>query len=137
MDEDLKSNLYSNYPELFVNRDEDYFRLSCGNGWYWLIDKMCKYLRGYENSGMRIKQKHVKIAQIKEKFGLLRVYVDDGDSRIQDAINVFEFLSKFICMDCGSDRGTLRTEYRIVVRCDECEKEANEKMFEKVKNRKT
>lgn len=66
-------------------------------------------------------------AQIKEKFGLLRVYVrrgrlgtDDAYARISDAIKEAERKAAVTCERCGQP-GTLRTKGWLRVRCDNCE----------------
>ena len=48
-----------------------------------------------------VKPRQVKIAQYKEKFGTLRVYVDGGDKTIDGMIRFAEYLSLKICQDSG------------------------------------
>lgn len=42
-----------------------------------------------------------KVAQCKEKFGMLRFYADGGDKRIHEVIRMAETLSGLVCMRCG------------------------------------
>lgn len=44
-----------------------------------------------------------RVMQIKEKYGMLRYYVGSTpkDSKIHDIIDKYEYISQFICLDCG------------------------------------
>lgn len=62
----------------------------------------------------------VGIAQTKEKFGGLRVYLDGGDSYISGAISLAESISYRTCINDGKP-GKLYTEGWHTVRCPECQ----------------
>jgi hypothetical protein len=47
------------------------------------------------------KPKQVKVAQYKEKFGTIRVYVDSGDKTIDGMIRFAEYLASKTCQDSG------------------------------------
>jgi len=47
------------------------------------------------------KPRQVKIAQYKEKFGTLRVYIDGGDDHIKGMIRFAEYLSSKTCQNTG------------------------------------
>jgi len=57
----------------------------------WFISEM--YIYG--------KPRQVKVAQYKEKFGTLRVYVDSGDKTVDGMIRFAEYLSLKTCQDSG------------------------------------
>lgn len=57
----------------------------------WFISEMYIY----------VKPRQVKVAQYKEKFGTLRVYVDSGDKTIDGMIRFAEYLSSKTCQDSG------------------------------------
>ena len=72
MEPTLQQKLFNKYPKLFRQKDLD-MRHTCmcwgictGNGWYKIIDKMCKKLTELECD--------VEFVQIKEKFGAFCVY---------------------------------------------------------------
>jgi hypothetical protein len=46
--------------------------------------------------------KQVKAAQVKEKFGGLRFYVDGGDEYVHGAIQLAEMMSTVMCEECGA-----------------------------------
>lgn len=54
-----------------------------------------------QNLYVATKPQQVKIAQYKEKFGTLRIYIDGGDSNIQGMIDFAEYLTSNICMNTG------------------------------------
>ena len=57
----------------------------------WFISEMYIY----------VKPRQVKVAQYKEKFGTLRVYIDSGDKTINGMIRFAEYLSSKTCQDSG------------------------------------
>jgi hypothetical protein len=98
--------------------------IECGDGWFDLIDRLC---RACENEiemlmaqGMP-KERWPRIAQIKEKFGGLRFYVrgplsDDLRAQILQVENIE---SLRICERCGAP-GRLREERWRRTYCDNC-----------------
>lgn len=80
MTKEKEIELVREYPEIF----EDYGQkgtalvgIWCDDGWYDLVKKFCEqlYYLGYLSESYGIK---IKIAQIKEKFGKLRIYTEVG-----------------------------------------------------------
>ena len=71
--------------------------------------------------------KTVKIAQVKEKFGTLRFYVDGADEFVHGAIWLAESLSGTICEECGKP-GTQRSGGWVRTLCDEHEEAYQEQM---------
>lgn len=84
------------YPRNF---DENLISFDCGIGWKSLVDKIFDL----------IKDKDIKVDQLKEKFGLLRIYFSPHDYDIQKEIYTIEEESKNICEFCGS-RDNVTTE---------------------------
>lgn len=100
-------------------RHTSYFE--CGDGWFDLIDVLYGQL-----------PKGTKIAQVKEKYGTLSVYVDLpedlGEQEWHEAnavIRMVEVMSARVCEDCGKP-GRLRSKKRSWIRtlCDEHAQEA-------------
>lgn len=98
-------NLYYKYDENGKRYLEDEpmtaAKLAIHSGWYQLIhDLISKLLETNWN----------KLAtQVKEKFGGLRFYIDEGSDEIYNIINEHEQLSYFICERCG-EKGSLRRD---------------------------
>lgn len=97
---------------------------SVGKGWEKLIEK-----------AFELKPDSVKIVQVKEKFGGLRIYFDTmyQDAPVtkesnfavylyQQYVNLLESLSYTICEWCGK-RGTVDTQnYWILTLCPSCKR---------------
>ena len=144
MKEELQNQLIESYPLIFSERCE----ISCGDGWFNLLNTLCSTIQGHINSRARQHEwaltKNTKIdesraagaditepdytvpdiveqvvaQQIKEKFGTLRFYVKGGDEFIYGAINLADHLSEHICEECGNV-GSRRSGSWIRTLCDE------------------
>jgi hypothetical protein len=123
MDKELQMKLVEKYPTVFKDYGGDMrqtcmaWGICCGNGWYDIIDELCAKL---EPMG-------IVAAQIKEKFGGLRFYVNDipndtlwdeihGD---KGCITEAEVKSLETCENCGKP-GKIVGEGWIRTLCDEC-----------------
>jgi len=122
--EELQERLFKKYPKIFRQKDLPMtetamcWGIDCGDGWFWLIDKLCEYLQFQtdENGWPQ-----VEAVQVKEKFGGLRFYIGSGSSEIFEVISFAESLSESICEDCGSIRDVGQTEGGWVwTLCAEC-----------------
>jgi len=113
------NKFYEQYPLVFPNgRPECGF--SCGDGWYDLLDSLFLVITKELEKNPDNK---FQIAQIKEKFGKLTIYYDNGNDYIRQTISQAAAMSAQICETCG-DYGTLReTTHWLKVRCDKCEVE--------------
>jgi hypothetical protein len=82
--------------------------MNCWKGWYGIIDDMLATISKNIIS-------NIKVVQIKEKFGALRVYTEPYDRYTQGIIDMAETLSKHTCERCGepsemrSDLGWVKT----------------------------
>jgi hypothetical protein len=121
MKELLEKQLVEKYPLIFSQRCD----ISCGDGWYQLIDTLCGIIQGHIHSVERqrtwaltknmtirpddtdpydVPEPVVQVIaqQIKEKFGTLRFYTTGGDSYIHGAIQMADTMSEHICEECGN-----------------------------------
>lgn len=121
MDKELEMKLVEKYPEILSDYGGD-MRQTCmawgfshGNGWYKIMDELCEKVSKLEG---------FKFAQIKEKFGTLRVYYDgphnEKDREIaREAVWEAEQKSAETCEICGepaklnNSGGWLSTECKI------------------------
>ena len=82
---------------------EDFSSFDVGDGWYQLILDISTKIH---NINLRDKSEdgHIDcvVVQIKEKYGILRYYVNTSTPEINDLINDAEELSGYICELCGS-----------------------------------
>lgn len=93
------------YPKIFIQQDLPVthtamcWGLDCGVGWYPLIDALCAQLQfDIDNN----KQPQIEATQVKEKFGMLRFYVNGSTDRQEAMIDFAEYLSGVICELCGT-----------------------------------
>lgn len=106
------NNLREKFPSLFKN-----IVFECGDGWYDIL----------EDLAFNIKRIDVdcEVKQVKEKFGLLRVYVNSDFEEVYDLIHDAENKSKNICEKCGSDKDVIlkakpSNNYWLVNWCEKC-----------------
>jgi hypothetical protein len=107
-------DLCTRYPAIFANRNASVmesamgFGFECGDGWFELVDMLCARLQHHtDHAG----GPQVVAAQVKEKFGTLRFYVDGADDVQEGLIAQAEALSERTCEYCGVlDRAPSRAE---------------------------
>ena len=139
--------LYKRYAAFFRQKDLSVMEscmpwgICCGDGWLDIIDAACATIRNHIDSVERSnafvdeceregtdlpygKQEvpYFEFAQIKEKFGTLRLYYDGGDEYIAGVISMAESMSESVCEDCGKP-GSRRDGGWIRTLCDACEEE--------------
>jgi len=114
-------------PILFSNKDRrepiNVFGFECGDGWFNLLYEACTKIEAIISKKNQREQANYGVAQIKEKFGTLRFYMNGGlDEEIHQIIGVAEDKSEVTCERCG-EPGTLRGKRWMVTQCDNCEEE--------------
>ena len=134
MKDELDKQLCEKYPKIFKNRRGSmqetcmHWGFEHGDGWYDIIDSLCAAIQSHVNS-LRYQHRdmsqedfdaehQVVAAQVKEKFGGLRFYVDGGDDWIYGAISMAEAMSYRTCEVCGA-HGETRGVGWIRTTCDE------------------
>ena len=139
MKEEFDKKLCEKYPKIFKNRNGSMqetcmcWGFSHGDGWYDIIDSLCASIQNHINnkryqfremSQEDFDEEHqVVAAQVKEKFGGLRFYVDGGDDWVYGAISMAESMSYRTCEVCGAPGKTRGTGW-IRTTCDEHTKPA-------------
>ena len=123
---ELQDKLYAEYPIIFAQKDLDMTKtamcwgISCGDGWYDLIDELCENIQNHVENFNRNKPEEARMVcqatQVKEKFGGLCFYTYGGDEYIDGMISFAESMSYHICTECGqrsekneSNRGWIYT----------------------------
>jgi hypothetical protein len=97
------------------------FGVECGPGWFPFIEEMLGKLVDLHCEGL-------KLDQIKEKFGTLRVYyhmegeydetIEDIEKKIDAIINEYEDISAKTCDVCGQP-GKINESGWLACRCEE------------------
>jgi len=132
MRKELDEALCAKYPKIFKDRHGDMrntlmcWGFSCGDGWYTLIDRLCRWLQGMTDNNPHLPERYPQITavQVKEKYGSLRFYVNGASDSQDGAIDMAEQMSSAICEECGhpgeirTTSGCWRGWYKTV--CDTC-----------------
>lgn len=110
------NRLKEKYPILFENV---YCGVSCEDGWVSLIDELSSKVTAL----MTKYNCEIKYDQIKEKFGLLRIYFNCSDgtpaevsNHVDSLVSGAEELSGTICEVCG-EPGKLSGKYWVKTVC--------------------
>ena len=135
MNEKLQNDLVMAYPKIFKNVD---FGIECNDGWYDIIDSLCfkiqyhcnvvntRYIPKTDKYEFIVEgdPEYVQVvaAQVKEKMGTLRFYVDGADDTTEGMIQMAEAMSSRICELCGSPAKTSRNSGWLHTTCDACNK---------------
>jgi len=140
---ELEQQLVKTYPEIFSQGDSNQtlmaFGMECGDGWFDLIDTICKAIQN-QTEHVNLLWPKVKFGvvavQVKEKYGTLRFYnefiyadgleehdrdrLDNYINQVNGMVSFAEFMSGRICEVCGQ-KGTLDGGSFPRCRCKECE----------------
>lgn len=139
MDIKLEKKLFKKYPKIFRQKDLSMnqtcmcWGISCGNGWYQLLDDLCGSIQRYIDctsgyrDGKEWKPEQVEAVQIKEKFGGLRFYTNYNDDIVEGMIHYAEYLADHTCEECGSKEKVFQTKGWIKTICKKCYKKLGKK----------
>ena len=139
MNEELDKILCEKYPKIFRDRNKSMqetcmcWGFSHGDGWYNIIEAACRNIQNHIDwkrkqepyasmTDEEFDEIHQPVAaQVKEKFGGLRFYVDNSDDYVRGVIAMAESMRYRTCEDCGapgkqSGKGWIKTV------CDTCNK---------------
>ncbi len=114
--------LYAKYPKL-LRQFKKSPKETClcwgivpGPGWISLVQDMLIELEKLRKK----KLPDLQLSQSKEKFGLLRVYLDNFSDEAWDIVNKYEAASAKVCIMCGKP-GRMFTNGWVRVHCKKCE----------------
>lgn len=132
MNHQVMEKFRKDYPLLMIQEDGSFtrFGFECGPGWLPLIYELFGFLEDLQ----RTSGKAVRVSQVKEKFGSLRVYMG-CDNALSDDVDLletlFESLSVRVCDVCGSPGRIEKTKGGYV--CTRCpdHRESSQEAVEK------
>jgi hypothetical protein len=133
MDKKKSLELIEVYPEFFqdIHPQEPFalFGFECGEGWFNLLKECLEEIKEI----CQKKKISPKVAQIKEKFGTLRFYVNFYECCLKEPISKAEEASKVTCELCG-DPASLKDHCGwYSVKCDKCWQKHCERFDENIK----
>ena len=123
MNKDLQKLILSRYPELYRHQDGyplAQFGLQIPDGWLDLVSELSADIMAY------VKRTGIPtpiVLGIKEKFAMLRVWIDQTNDDLDKMIEQAVSRSNSICEECGAE-GTLYERNRRWLHVF-CEKHAN------------
>lgn len=124
MDEKLEKQIFDKYPALYRQKDLNMretcmvWGISTGDGWYKIIEDMSAKITKHAKDNNLV----IEAAQVKEKFGLLRVYLETYDDVTEKIIAEAEEASAKTCEECGDTSEKVTTSGRgwIQTLCAKC-----------------
>ncbi|AFO50371.1 hypothetical protein [Pseudomonas putida] len=95
----LELGLVSRHASLFRKQghQEEAITFECMNGWFDLIASNLQVVERYAE----LQRLEIEVVDVKEKFGLLRIYQHGGDEVIDRALDIAELVSGCVCEICG------------------------------------
>jgi len=125
---EIESRLIAEYKELFplvdIMKDKTkscmYWGIDCEDGWAPILETVFKKF-------MLLKDKPI-LAQVKEKFGTLHIYLDNETDEASKIVEEAEIASEHICEICGEPGYLRRNNGWYMVRCENHHQEFLEKM---------
>lgn len=125
MKKELEEKLRADFPKLYRDLYGSpqvtcmAFGIETSDGWYDLIYDLSHKINIEINKLPEPERNDCYFAQIKEKFGKLRVYMTGNNDGIDRLINEAERKSQTICEFCGKE-GSLRRDLGwLLTLCDE------------------
>ena len=143
MKKELQEKLFIKYPKIFRQKDLSSqetcmsWGITCGDGWYILIDTLCEAIQQrvqfINGQKILVKSDIVRLVpveqpskmiceavQVKQKYGGLRFYTEGEDDFIRGLISMAESMSYTVCETCGKSGKPTKTRW-VKTLCQECE----------------
>ena len=128
MKQELEEYLHNRYRDI-LDDEGKLCPIDVEDGWYNIISSVCICIQSHVDNHQA--KNHltpaefretvqVKIVQVKEKFGALRIYVSNEDPYTRGVIEVAETLAHKTCAACG---GVADQASKWKRRCTKCRKE--------------
>lgn len=109
------------YADMYGSRQETpmAFGVAIGAGWYDIMYNMSHTLERLIRLEPEDKRFDYRMAQVKQKFGVLRVYLSIATEEMEMAVSLAEEVSSHTCEECGQP-GKLGGEGWIITLCEDC-----------------
>lgn len=126
MNEQLTKQLQDEFPDYFMDLYGDprrtcmAFGLEVGDGWFGIIHKLCTNIKEVLKDVEKDPENPFRFAQIKEKWGILRIYTEGYHESVSKLIEAAEQESSQVCENCGSTENVSRSGGWIKTLCAKC-----------------
>ena len=126
-----KQEIQEKHGDMFAEWWGQWFDV--GEGWLPIVDAALSTIK------WNVKENNmpeVKIHQIKEKFGGLRIYYDGGNEKTEGIIDMATSMAERMCEKCGSINNLGKTSGWIRIICEDCAKaDGKIEQFTKIENK--
>ena len=119
--EEFNELIFKEFPELFKEKLE--YGCECSKGWQNLIYTFLHHLQWYVKNYPEMKLENLGIVQIKEKYSLIRIYINNGNDAVYQMVHLTEELSGFICEKCGQKGHNRVYDNWYITLCEPCYKQ--------------
>jgi DNA-directed RNA polymerase subunit RPC12/RpoP len=122
---DFEAKLLKEFPFLYADiygspqETSMSFGLEIGPGWYDIVYRLSQTLERLIMLEPEEERTNYRMAQCKEKFGTLRVYMEGCTEEMAMAVHKAEADSAITCEDCGAP-GKRKNGGWIRTLCDDC-----------------
>lgn len=110
-----------------VHKDYDYSYVvgehDLPPGWFKLFLQCCEHLKSTLVEYGKLHSFY--FTQVKEKYGLLRMYTSGGNKEVYDILDKYSFLSNQVCCECGKPAKYQSTGY-VCPYCSDCVSKSGE-----------
>jgi hypothetical protein len=107
-------------PKFLSKIDSNEYYSDIPDGWLTLVENLCRTIEWHINFSVPQElQSQIFATQIKEKFGMLRIYCNQSTPFIDGALSLAETISEVTCQRCGN-LGTKHSGPYIEVLCSSC-----------------
>jgi len=118
--------LEKNYPNIATPYIES------GFGWMPILQVLFAYADEW-NATAQNEEEKIVFEQIKEKFGVLRIYHSGGSPEFRGMVEMAEIMSQYICERCGDIADSQRVKgYWCQTLCPNCKGKEMEERLEKL-----
>lgn len=107
-----------NATQDYIKHPYELFGIECGKGWHSLLKPIFDYIEKYNQD--KTEEDKIKIQQIKEKFGGLRVYTNFHTDELDEIISNAEDESFSTCETCGTKKNVGSTVGWMSTCCKDC-----------------
>jgi hypothetical protein len=153
MSPEKDAELCKKYPKIFRDRHESMqntlmcWGFECADGWFDLIDTLCSDIQNHVDWAIKLQRSaldrgeikeedlipeedmQVVAAQVKEKYGGLRFYVNGADDTVSGMITMAESMSYRLCEECGKP-GRPNNDGWVRTQCEDCRSTFDQRRIE-------
>lgn len=116
MDNCSQSRLSVSHSALLGGNSEGLgLTFECQNGWEGLIDGVLRLVGRYAADT----KLEMQVTTVKEKFGQLRIYHQGGDVTVDQAFDITELVSGYVCELCGKPGSLMDEGGWLEARCED------------------